>query len=144
MKRWLKRTSIYLVVLLVFAFAGSGWFLNRSIPAYEGVHEQIGVSQESKIHRDKWGIPHIYAKSLEDVFFAQGYAQAQDRLFEMDLSRRAVRGRLSEILGDKFVDADKFFLSIGFYRVGEASEYLAFAAGPSLFAAICRRCQRIY
>lgn len=124
MKRWLKRTSMYLIILFVFALAGSGWFLNRSVPAYEGVQNQIGVSQESKIYRDEWGIPHIYSKSLEDVFFAQGYVQAQDRLFEMDLSRRAVRGRLSEILGDKFVNTDKFFLSIGFYRSGEASKYL--------------------
>lgn len=124
MKRRLKRASIYLLILLVAALAGSAWFVNRSIPAFEGVQKEERIGQESKIYRDEWGIPHIYAQSLEDVFFAQGYAQAQDRLFEMDLSRRAVRGRLSEIFGEKFLEADKFFLSIGFYRAGEASEYL--------------------
>ncbi|WP_018130816.1 penicillin acylase family protein [Effusibacillus pohliae] len=122
MKRLFKWSAIVLVALLVIGLAGGGWFVRRSIPVMQGISEPTGVRQAVKIYRDEWGIPHIYAKSLEDAFFAQGYAQAQDRLFEMDLSRRAVQGKLSEILGEKLLDADKFFLAVGFYRAGQGSE----------------------
>src|SRR6185503_5028959 len=57
--------------------------------------------------RDRWGIPHIYAKNADDLFFAQGFVQAQDRLFQIDLWRRSTQGRLAEILGADYVDRDR-------------------------------------
>ena len=59
------------------------------------------------IVRDRWGIPHIYAKNADDLFFAQGFVQAQDRLFQIDLWRRSTQGRLAEILGADYVDRDR-------------------------------------
>jgi len=56
--------------------------------------------------RDRWGIPHIYAQNDADLFFAQGFVQAQDRLFQLDLWRRSVQGRLSEVLGPNFIERD--------------------------------------
>ena len=64
------------------------------------------VSSPVRIVRDRWGVPHISAASQEDLFFAQGVVQAQDRLFQMDLWRRAAQGRLSEILGPSFIERD--------------------------------------
>ncbi len=56
--------------------------------------------------RDRWGIPHITAQNADDLFFAQGFVQAQDRLFQMDLWRRGVQGRLSETLGANYIERD--------------------------------------
>jgi penicillin amidase len=59
-----------------------------------------------RIVRDAWGVPHIHAENTHDLFFAQGFVQAQDRLFQMDLWRRSVRGDLSGVLGANFVERD--------------------------------------
>ena len=57
-------------------------------------------------------MPHIYADNDNDAYFALGYCMAQDRLFQMDMLRRAIRGRLSEILGKDMVGVDKLFRTV--------------------------------
>jgi len=119
-----KMVKSFLIVFLLFTMMLSGsayGFLHKSIAKYQGEKLVPGINLEIEILRDEWGIPHIYANSLEDLFFAQGYVHAQDRLFQIDLSRRAVQGRLAEIFGKDAVEADKFFLTIGFYRAAEKS-----------------------
>ena len=69
--------------------------------------------------RDAYGVAHIYASSPHDLFFLQGYATAQDRLFQLDLFRRTGRGRLAEVLGDAGLDTDKFIRTIGLARAAE-------------------------
>src|SRR5439155_25077058 len=66
----------------------------------------VEVSAPVRVVRDTWGIPHIYAQSADDLFFAQGFVQAQDRLFQLDLWRRSVQGRLAEVLGPNFAERD--------------------------------------
>ena len=122
MKKLIKWLAIVTFLVVAIAFSGGYWFVHKSIAPAQSTFQSLDIDDEVKIYRDEWGIPHIYASSLEDAFFAQGYAQAQDRLFELDLSRRAVRGELSEIFGESFLDTDKFFLSVGFYRAAEESE----------------------
>ena len=65
-----------------------------------------GLRAPVRIVRDTWGVPHIYAENENDLFVAQGFVQAQDRLFQMDLWRRSVQGRLSEVLGPNFIERD--------------------------------------
>jgi penicillin amidase len=65
-----------------------------------------GLDHPVSVVRDTWGVPHITAASEDDLFFAQGFVQAQDRLFQMDLWRRSVQGRLSEVLGANFIERD--------------------------------------
>ena len=60
----------------------------------------MGVGSEVRIERDAQGVPHIYADTDADLFFAQGYVHAQDRLFEMDYRRHVTAGRLSELVGE--------------------------------------------
>ncbi|HET6959105.1 MAG TPA: penicillin acylase family protein [Vicinamibacterales bacterium] len=72
-----------------------------------GTLQVPGLADEVRIVRDRWGIPHIYAKNTDDLFFAQGFVQAQDRLFQIDLWRRSTQGRLAEILGPSYVDRDR-------------------------------------
>jgi len=71
-----------------------------------GTIDVDGVREPVTVIRDAAGIPHITAANEADLFFAQGFVQAQDRLFQMDLWRRSVQGRLSEVLGASFIERD--------------------------------------
>src|SRR5207247_10424994 len=75
-------------------------------PPVSGSLAVEGLSAPVRIIRDRWGVPHIVAATRDDLFFAQGFVQAEDRLFQMDLWRRSVQGRLSEVLGSNFIDRD--------------------------------------
>ena len=66
-----------------------------------------GLRQPVEILRDRWGVPHIYAQNTDDLFFAQGYITAADRLFQLDLWRRMGTGKLSEVLGPNFIARDR-------------------------------------
>ena len=76
------------------------------VPQVSGTIDIVGLSAPVRVVRDRWGVPHISAETQDDPFFAQGFVQAQDRLFQMDLWRRASLGRLSEVLGGNFIDRD--------------------------------------
>lgn len=66
-----------------------------------------GLAQPVEILRDAWGVPHIYAKSQKDLFFAQGYTVAQDRLWQIEIWRRQAEGRLAEVLGPAAIERDR-------------------------------------
>ncbi len=86
------------------------------LPQVEGTAEIVGLKEQVEIIRDRWGVPHIYAAGLEDLFFAQGYVQAQDRLWQMELNRRLANGRLSEIFGKAAFESDRFVRTVGIAR----------------------------
>src|SRR5687767_13440298 len=100
-----------LAVCAAMAACGRGDAPRRSsgtgaLPPVAGSIELQGLRAPVRVIRDRWGIPHIAAQNLTDLFFAQGFVQAQDRLFQMDLWRRSSLGRLSEVLGANFVERD--------------------------------------
>lgn len=116
---WVKRISIGLLILIV-AFAVYGfWTVRRSFPQVQGELEIEGLVDEVEVLRDNWGVPHIYAHNPHDLFFAQGYTQAQDRFWQMDFWRHIGAGRLTEMFGESQVDADKFLRSLGFTALAE-------------------------
>ena len=71
----------------------------QSLAQIDGELKVAGLRQPVEIIRDRWGVPHIYAQNSDDLFFAQGYVMAQDRLWEMEWWRRELEGRLAEVLG---------------------------------------------
>jgi penicillin amidase len=75
-------------------------------PPVSGTLAIGGLAAPARVVRDRWGVPHIYAETQDDLFLAQGFVQAEDRLFQMDLWRRSVQGRLSEVLGSNFIERD--------------------------------------
>ncbi len=75
-------------------------------PQTSGTIAVSGLRAPVRIVRDRWGVPHIHADNTHDLFFAQGFVQAQDRLFQMDLWRRAARGELAAVLGANFLERD--------------------------------------
>jgi len=76
------------------------------LPQISGTIALEGLAAPVRVVRDRWGVAHIAAANQDDLFFAQGFVQAQDRLFQMDLWRRSVQGRLSEVLGANFIERD--------------------------------------
>jgi len=77
------------------------------LPEMDGAISIPGLEAEVEVLRDPWGVPHIYAQKLDDLFFAQGFVQAQDRLWQMEMYRRTGEGRLSEILGPDALSHDR-------------------------------------
>ncbi len=73
-----------------------------------------GLKKPVEVLRDRWGIPHIYARNTEDLFFAQGYIAARDRLFQIDLWRRVGTGKLAEVLGPEALERDRLARAVRF------------------------------
>ncbi|MBM4193010.1 MAG: penicillin acylase family protein [Gemmatimonadetes bacterium] len=78
-----------------------------SLAQIDGRARLRGLRDSVEVIRDRWGVPHIYAKNTEDLFFAQGFVQAQDRLWQMEMYRRTYEGTLAEILGPAYVSHDQ-------------------------------------
>jgi penicillin amidase len=88
--------------------------LERGFPRTSGLVSGLPLSAPVTVRRDSYGIPHIFAQNEEDLFFAQGYVHAQDRLFQMEMIRRLVTGSLAEVLGRSALDTDHFARLAGF------------------------------
>lgn len=84
-----------------------------ALPRYNGEIKVPGLSSSVTVFRDERGMPHFYADNEHDLYFAIGYVMSQERLWQMDLIRRATSGRLSEIFGADYVQTDLFLRSLG-------------------------------
>lgn len=119
--RWLLRLATGVVVLLVGAIGLVYYFASRSLPDYSGTYEVAGISAPVEIVRDNADVPHIFGQSDEEVFFALGYAHAQDRLWQMTMLRRTVQGRLSELFGSRTVKIDGLLRRFDLYNLAVSS-----------------------
>lgn len=118
--RTILRILLWIVaVAVILASLVGWWFVYRPLPKIDGSISLPGIQHEVTVARDGWGVPHIRAASVEDLAEAQGYVMAQDRLWQMDLLRRAARGQLSEILGDRTLKIDKDFRLLGLGRAAD-------------------------
>lgn len=130
-------------ILGPIARIGLTWLSRRRLAQAEGTLRLPGLSAPVEVIRDRWGIPHIYARTAHDLFFAQGFVHAQDRLWQMELNRRTGQGRLSELFGELAVDTDRTVRTFGFHRLGRADwinateelreTILAYTAGVNAF-----------
>jgi len=102
------------LAFLLPALASCTSFFGASVPQREGTLRVPGLFSTVEIVRDRYGIPHIRAANDHDLYFAQGFAHAQDRLFQMDMGRRLARGELSEVFGEAALPADRLFRHLGF------------------------------
>jgi len=94
--------------------------LGRRLPRTQGTLRVPGLQAAVRIHRDRWGIPHIEADNDLDASFAIGFCHGQDRAFQMELFLRAVRGTLSELVGSEALPVDRLSRRIGFHRAAAA------------------------
>jgi penicillin amidase len=94
------------------------------LPSLDGTLDLPGLSGPVEVVRDRWGVPHIYSENRNDLFLAQGYVHAQDRLAQMELGRRFGLGRLSELFGPGALVADRASRVLGFARLASLDRQL--------------------
>jgi penicillin amidase len=146
----LNRPSVVILgitgTLIVAVVAGFFFFRHlvvKSFPDTSGSVEAAGLAAPVDVYRDGFGVPHIIAAGHDDLMFATGYVHAQDRLWQMDLVRRAGEGRLSELFGEKTLTMDRMFRTVGLEQIAAAIEenlspesrdaLVAYAAGVNAF-----------
>jgi penicillin G amidase len=120
--RWVKVLSwvaALVVVVLVAGLLSAVWIVHRSFPQTDGRITLKGPDDAITVVRDSHGIPQVYADTPHDLFFGQGYVQAQDRFFEMDFRRHVTAGRLTELFGRDALKTDEFVRTLGWRRVAE-------------------------
>lgn len=118
----LKIILVVFLVLLLVPVIVCGWFYiaaHRALPKLDGSLQVPGLKASVTVVRDQHGVPHITAASMQDLLFAQGFVTAQDRLWEMDMTRRYGYGELSEILGADYVKTDRVQRIIGLREVAK-------------------------
>ena len=130
---------------MLLAAAVAWAYLHESLPKIDGEITAEGLKTQVEILRDKEGVPHLFAKSDSDGWFAMGYVHAQDRLWQMEFQRRVAQGRLSEFLGERAYDTDRLMRTLGLARLAErivarldddtAANLDAYAAGVNAFLA---------
>jgi penicillin amidase len=101
-----------LLLLLLLSLAALYMYLLYLVPANSGTQQLAGLRDSVEVYFDPYGIPHIYAQNEEDAYRALGYLHAQERLFQMEILRRLVTGRLAEVLGPDLVPIDRFFRAL--------------------------------
>ena len=106
---------VALVIVLFFRFS-----VRRAFPETDGTLSVPGLSAEVEVVRDSFGVPHIYADTVEDLFIAQGFVHAQDRFWQMDFWRHLSSGRLSEMFGSSQVELDGFLRTMGWADLAQA------------------------
>ncbi|HQX16296.1 MAG TPA: penicillin acylase family protein [Anaerolineales bacterium] len=129
-KTILKRTGLGALILVVLLAGGGGFYFKsylpntvapKSFPQIDGEIQLEGLDGPVDVYRDHMGVPHIYATTPHDLFFAQGYIQAQDRFWQMDFWRHVGSGRLAEMFPSQ-ADTDAFLRTLG-WRVTAEQEY---------------------
>jgi penicillin G amidase len=136
------RILYYAVCLLLLALIvgvwGLYWMARRPLPQLDGSVAVPGISSKVRVLRDEHGVPTIEAATLDALFFAQGYVTAQDRLWQMDMMRRAAAGELSEVIGDATVKMDREERILGLRLAAEAAEKNVSARDRAYFEAYAR------
>jgi penicillin amidase len=117
--RVLMVIGLVLLALIVALAGAMSWFVHRPWPQVKGEIAVQGLTAPVQVIRDTWGVPHIYAEDEHDLFFAQGYVHAQDRLWQMEFNRRIGNGTLSAALGEATLDTDRFLRTLGLRRAAE-------------------------
>lgn len=118
MRRILFVVNVLIAIVLVAALALFYWIFYRALPQTSGSVETL-VSNPVRVDRDRLGVPHIHAQTLDDAWFVEGYTAAEDRMFQMDGLRRLAAGDLSEIIGLSGLDSDREARRLRMRRIAE-------------------------
>ena len=136
--RILYYTLCLLLVILMSGLWWLYWIARSALPQLDGSVKVPGISSKVRVVRDQQGVPTIEAATLEDLFFAQGYVTAQDRLWQMDMMRRAAAGELSEVIGEATVKMDREQRILGLRLAAQAAEKGISARDRAYFEAYAR------
>ena len=148
-RKFIFRVVVAVLVLLLIAFlAFDVWFyraVRAALPQMDGTIHLSGLTNPVTVIYDSVGVPHIAASNLPDLLFAQGYITAQDRLWQMDMTRRYASGELSAVLGPEYIKIDREQRILGLRQVAERAvanmpavqraQFEAYAAGVNAYIA---------
>ena len=138
---WYRAVAAFVLVLFVAALIATGYLYHvahSALPQLDGTVKLQGLTAPVTVIRDHHGVPTIEAANLSDLFFAQGYVTAQDRLWQMDAMRRMAAGELSEVFGPGLVDYDREQRILGMRTVAARAITTAPARDRSYFEAYTR------
>lgn len=135
--RALKFINLSIAVLLVIVLAAIYWIAYRPLPQTSG-QIYAPVLARATVTRDAIGVPHITAGRWEDAIFLQGYATAQDRLWQMDVLRRLAAGDLSEVFGSSTLELDREARGLLMWQIAEEHAATLLPAERAIFAAYAR------
>src|SRR5579871_1185204 len=130
---------LLVLIVLLLCLAGYAYYLAQAaLPQLDGTLQVEGLASSVTVTRDGHGVPTIDATTLGDLFFAQGYVTAQDRLWQMDVIRRAGSGELSEIIGEDTLKLDREQRILGIRAAAKKSLAMASPRDRSFFEAYAR------
>ncbi|MFC1543158.1 penicillin acylase family protein, partial [Candidatus Neomarinimicrobiota bacterium] len=118
MKNLLKWTGLFILLLILFVILSPNLLFRVPEPARSGTMSLPGLIDPVTALYDEYAVPHIYADNEHDLFYAAGYIMASERLFQIDLTNRAVQGRLAE-MNSELVSTDKYLRTLGFHHIGK-------------------------
>jgi penicillin G amidase len=121
MASWWQKTVAAAASLAGLAGGAYYMLMRRPLPRKNGEVHLKGLHETVEVITDRYGVPHIYAHNEDDLFFAQGYIHAQDRLWQMEFNRHLGSGRLSEIFGEITLEIDRFARRLGMHRASAAA-----------------------
>ncbi|PJF25950.1 MAG: hypothetical protein CUN53_10175, partial [Phototrophicales bacterium] len=139
--RFLRTFMIGLtLVILVVIGTGAALFIDTTrapLPVIDGNLTIPGLTAQAQVLRDSYGVPHIYASNLHDLYFAQGFTQAQERWWQMEFFRHIARGAVQELTGRQasLLGTDIFLKTVGLYRAAERDYTLLGDEGKALMDA---------
>ena len=119
-RRWVKGLALLTLVLAIAAGTACWFLLKGTVPPLQGQLRLPGLSAPVEVLFDAYAVPHVYARDADDAWTAVGYLHARERLWQMEVYRRATGGRLSEVFGPATLPADRRFLGLGLRRAAAA------------------------
>ena len=140
----LKKILITIIILIIVIIAAGLLFVRglatKGLPDYNAEIKLKNLQEDVTVYRDEFAVPHIYAKNEEDLYRATGYCMAQDRLWQMDLIRRATTGEFSELFGDIALDLDQLHRML---RIPEKSRNILEHADEDILLALDAFCDGV-
>ena len=121
-RRIVNRVAVALVLIVIAALGAGWWWVRSSIPSLDAAWRLSGLRSPVEIVADGHGVPHVYARDVEDAWFMAGALHARDRLWQMELYRRAAYGRLAEVMGEPGLPIDRRMLTLRI-RAAAAAEW---------------------
>jgi penicillin amidase len=118
MPRWSRWILVIVLVIVAGLVAGGFWFASSASPAV-GWRPVPGLKAPVEVIRDDWSVPHIFAKSEDDAVAALGWVHAEDRMAQMEMTRRLGAGRLAEVVGPAALSSDRWMRTLGLYQRAE-------------------------
>jgi penicillin amidase len=118
-RRVLAVALVVVIVVIGLGVASIAWFTGRALPQTSGTLQVRGLQQTVTVIRDVAGIAHIRADNVHDLFMAQGFVHAQERMWQMEVWRHIAAGRLSELFGEGQLDTDRFIRTLGWPQATE-------------------------